>query len=203
MVEWLEEFLQKQKPNQNALLKSFTRNTQCWPLKNLDMCLLQSLTLDGRHLDPHFPNVMDLFAAQLFANLAKLTLKGISFDGIITFTNVQKLKSLVINYCDDLLFEFPEKIQLKSLAFSSGEQAELLTHLLTQVRGLKKLHITTHERIVDRVLFETVRSVVSPDQTKPLSCLVSSELFLFKSFSWVFAFIIIYTQKELRKFLFL
>lgn len=105
------------------------------------MCLLQSLTLDGRHLDPHFPTVMDLFAAQLFANLAKLTLKGISFDQIITFTNVPKLKSLVINYCDDLLFEFPEKIQLKSLAFSSREQAELLTHLLTQVRGLEKLHI--------------------------------------------------------------
>lgn len=59
MVRWMEKFLNKLEPSQRVrLFKSFTEldigsswhcrvmtlTTACWPLKNLDSCLLQSLS---------------------------------------------------------------------------------------------------------------------------------------------------------------
>lgn len=168
MVSGLEKFLQKRTPSENALLKSFTKlsignfkddfsttpDELCWPLKNLDLCLLQNLSLNGFGDCRHgFPAVMDLFAGQTFVNLAKLIFEGVNFGKTVTFTNVPKLKSLVIVDCENdladangdygvaLPFEFPDNLELQSLEYWDHGEAEPLTHLVAQVRGLKKLVI--------------------------------------------------------------
>lgn len=167
MAYWLEGFLQEQKPNHNALLSSFTklsigegyefpRNVPrflFWPLKNLDMRILKSLSLKGSFFRQEFTAVMDLFASQSFDNLTHLSLKGIIFEKTVTFNNVPKLKSLVLDHCDDAIddandlyterlpFEFPDNFQLQSLTYWGYGKAEPLTHLLAQVKGLKKLVI--------------------------------------------------------------
>ena len=158
MVSRLEEFLQTRKPSEKALLKSFTKlsignfmddlsttpDELCWPLKNLDLCLLQSLSLSGIDCRDDFPAVMDLFAGQCFVNLAKLIFEEISFEKTVTFTNVPKLKSLVIIDCGNdlqdangdyglaLPFEFPDNFQLQSLTYWGYGEAEPLTHLLAE-----------------------------------------------------------------------
>lgn len=167
MVSGLEEFLQKQNPSESTLLKSFTKlsignfkddlstipDELYWPLKNLDLKILQSLSLNGFAYRHGFPAVMDLFAGQPFINLAKLIFEGVSFEKTVTFTNVPKLKSLVIVNCKNglanangdygvvLPLEFPDYLQLQSLEYWSHGEAEPLTHLLAQIRGLKKLVI--------------------------------------------------------------
>ncbi len=174
MVYWLEELLQVQKPSQKALLKSFTElsigdgyefhsntpNFLFWPLRNLDVCLLKSLSLNGSLFREDFPAVMDLFAGQSFVNLAQLSLKEITFEKTVTFTNVPKLKSLVIDHCDDAIdeandvdterlpFEFPDNFQLHSLTYWGCGKAEPLTHLLAQVKGLKKLIIGISDPVI-------------------------------------------------------
>lgn len=165
MVSSLEEFLQKQEPSENALLKSFTKLSMgnlnkglsttpdelCWPLENLDLCLLQSLSLTGFDCFDHFPTMMDAFARHLFVNLTKLKFEGAIFAKTVTFTNVPKLESLVIIDCENdladanghyglaLPFEFPDDLQLQSLAYWGYGEAEPVTHILAQLTGLKKL----------------------------------------------------------------
>lgn len=165
MAYWLEGFLQEQKPSQNALLNAFTKLSigegyefptnvprfLFWPLKNLDMRILKSLSLKGTFFHQEFTDVMDLFASQSFDNLTQLSFKGIIFEKTVSFNNVPKLKSLVIDHCDDAIddandlyterlpFEFPDNFQLQSLTYWGYGKAEPLTHLLAQVKGLKKL----------------------------------------------------------------
>lgn len=167
MVYWLKGFLQEQKSSHKVILKSFTElsigngyefyfdtpNLLTWPFRNLDMCLLNSLSLSGSLFCEEYRAVMDLFVGQSFANLTHLSLKDITFEKTVTFANVPKLKSLVIDHCDDAIdyvndvyterlpFEFPDNFQLQSLTYWGYGKAEPVTHLLAQVKGLKKLVI--------------------------------------------------------------
>lgn len=117
------------------------------------MGILKCLSLNGSFFRGDFTTVMDLFVEQSFDNLTQLSLKGIIFEKTVTFNNVPKLKLLVIDHCDDAIadandlyterlpFEFPDNFQLRSLTYWSYGKAEPLTHLLGQVKGLKKLVI--------------------------------------------------------------
>lgn len=159
MVSWL-----KRKPSQDVLLRSFTKvyigrsmesssmspDKLCWPLKNLDLCLLKSLSLNGEHFrfSGEFLVIIDLFAGQSFVNLADLTLRNITFGKTVRFTNIPRLRLLAIEQCNSgigdglrLPLEFPEDFQLQRLEFWTTERAEPLSHLLTQVRNLKNLFI--------------------------------------------------------------
>ena len=171
MVPWLEERLQERKPSQNALLKSFTKvdiggysesrfspYVNTWPLKNLDLSLLQSLSLDSILHERDFPAAIDLFTGLSFVNLTKLILKGIIFAKTVKFPNMPNLKSLNMNQCEDAIavangqwtvrlpFEFPDNFHLQSLTYWGYGKAEPLTHLLTQVKGLKKLVVGVKHR---------------------------------------------------------
>lgn len=162
MVTWLKKL--KQKPSQNVLLKSFTKfyigdgiesssmtsDKLCWPLRNLNLCLLKKLSLNGEHFgfSGEFLVTIDLFAGQSFVNLAELRLKNIKFRRTLTFTNIPSLRVLVIKQCNNnmrnrlcLPLEFPEDLHLQCLEFWTTERVEPLTHLLTQVRNLKNLVI--------------------------------------------------------------
>lgn len=161
MAPWLREFRNKRKPGQNALFKSFTElciggsvecwkmtpAKLCWPLNNLDLCLLRSLSLNGGIIRHIFPAVVDLFASKSFVNLAKLSLIQIVFERTLTLTNVPSLKLLVIDYCSalnnspNLPLIFPDNFQLQSLTYWSSGRVQLLTHLVAQVRDLENLII--------------------------------------------------------------
>lgn len=162
MISWLEKL--QRKSSQNALLKSFTRiyigdsiesslmtpDKVCWPLKNLDLCLLKKLSFNGEHFrfSRQFLVIIDLFAGQSFVNLTELTLKNITFGKTVTFANMPRVELLVIEHCNTnmhnglrLPLEFPEDFELQGLEFWTTERAEPLSHLLTQVRNLKNLVI--------------------------------------------------------------
>lgn len=119
----------------------------CWPLNNLDLCLLRSLSLNGGIIRHIFPAVVDLFASKSFVNLAKLSLIQIVFERTLTLTNVPSLKLLVIDYCSalnnspNLPLIFPDNFQLQSLTYWSSGRVQLLTHLVAQVRDLENLII--------------------------------------------------------------
>lgn len=161
MAPWLREFRNKRKPGHNTLFKSFTElciggsvecwkmtpAKLCWPLNNLDLCLLRSLSLNGSIIRHIFPAVVDLFASKSFVNLAKLSFIQIVFERTLTLTNVPSLKLLVIDYCGDLNNSpnlpliFPDNFQLQSLTYWSSGRVQLLTHLVAQVRDLENLII--------------------------------------------------------------
>ena len=160
MVPWLEKFLEKRKQNQSAFFKSFTKpdiggskmcwsmtpTEICWPLKNFDLRLLQSLSLSGINAG------INQLAGQSFVNLVKLSLVRIDFERTVTFTNVPSLKSLVIDQCrapnsgPSLPLVFPDNFQLQSLKYWSNGRMQLLTHLLAQIRGLESSIIAIYQK---------------------------------------------------------
>ncbi|MCJ1342162.1 hypothetical protein MMC31_000342 [Peltigera leucophlebia] len=155
MIPWLGSFLKERKQSQSVFFKSFTKldisdsktnwstspTKKNWPLKDFDLCYLQSLSLSGNN------GAIGLFAGQSFANLVKLSLIRISFDRTVKLTNVPSLKLLVIDHCTapnnrlSLPLVFPENFQLQSLRYWSKGRVQLLTHLLAQIKGLKSLII--------------------------------------------------------------
>ena len=166
MVPWLMDFLKNCEPSKSAFLKSFTTlyvggNSGFWsvtdikcsfPMGGFDLSLLRSLTLNGMNTYGFFPtrhDLLDLFAGHSFANLAKLSLIGIVFEGMLTFTNLPSLNSLVIDHCVDLNhdrclrlpLEFPNNYKLQSLTYWSSGMVEPLTYLLSQVESLENLTI--------------------------------------------------------------
>lgn len=175
MVPWLGKFLEQRKQDQRAFFKSFTKldiggskmcysmfsNEKCWPLKNFDFCLLQSLSLNGSN------GAIDLFAGQSFVNLTKLSLIRICFKDTITFTKIPLLKLLIIDHCRapnnglSLPLVFPENFQLQSLRYWSKERVQILTHLLAQIRGLKSLiiGIPFHLTNTDRAMTDFAKTV--------------------------------------------
>lgn len=59
-------------------LMTITPTAMCWPLRNLDLCLIRVLSPDGSN----FPRrvvftLIDLFVDQFFVNHVKLSLEGI------------------------------------------------------------------------------------------------------------------------------
>lgn len=100
--------------------------------KNLDLFLLQSLSLSEGSIRNSLTEVIDLFACQSFDNLAKLSLTRTVFERPLTLTNVPSLKSLVTDHCTSLHpslslpLVFPDDFQLQSLTFwSRGKDISL------------------------------------------------------------------------------
>lgn len=179
MAPWLMDFLKNCEPSKSAFLKSFTTlyvggNSGFWsvtdlkcsfPMGGFDLSLLRSLTLNGMNTYGFFPtrhDLFDLFAGQSFANLAKLSLIGIVFEGMVTFANLPSLNCLVIDHCIDLDHDrclrlplvFPDNFKLQSLTYWSSGRVEPLTHLLSHVGGLRNLTIGIpfHSYIRDRAI---------------------------------------------------
>lgn len=179
MIPWLLDVLKNSKPCKSAFLKSFTTlyvggNSGFWTgtdircsflMGGFDFSLLRSLTLNGMNTYGFFPTSHYLFAlfdSQSFVNLAKLSLIGIVFAGMMTFTNLPSLNCLVIDHCVDLDHNrclplplvFPENYKLQSLTYWSSWRVEPLTHLLSQVGGLENLTIGIpfHSHIRDRAI---------------------------------------------------
>lgn len=159
MVPWLIEFLEKSDPSQRAFLKSFTKLDICgnkmgrqaipstWPLRNLDLCFLQSLTIRGNGSYNPFPTLIELFASQSLVNLTKLCLECFLMEKTLPLTNLPLLKTLIIDgfvltgEVSSPLVAFPGNVQLRSLTLSTHFGLEISTSLLTQIKGLEYLMI--------------------------------------------------------------
>lgn len=183
MIPWLLDILKNCEPSKRAFLKSFNTlyvggNSGFWSVTDIkcsflmgdfDLSLLRSLTLNGMNTYGFFPTrhyLFALFAGQSFVNLAKLSLIGIVFAGMMTFSNLTSLKCLVIdncvgldhNRCLRLPLVFPDNYKLQSLTYWSSGRVEPLTHLLSQVGGLENLTIGIpfHPYIRDRAITDFI-----------------------------------------------
>lgn len=187
MVPWLIALLNKSEPTKKAsLLKSFNKldivrcwddmavtcTELCWPLENLDLCLLQNLSLDGRGIPGRFLlTLIDLFAGRFFINLMKLSPCSIYFNRTLILTNVPSLRSLVIIDCHSTgpisLLEFPDRFQLGSLSICESGDVESVTPLLAQIKGLEHLIITTDEEVygVDQNIIDLTSAIISHKDT--------------------------------------
>ena len=192
LVPWLKHEL-----GQSALAKSFTKldigsssewemtrsTILFWPLKNLDLSLLQSLSLNGTNISPELiPALIQLFTGPFFVSLNKLSLitiglppKILGFRSALTLDNIRSLKSLVIHDCDIVLgpipvLAFPYNFQLQSLTIWTTSDVEGLTHLLTQVRGLRYLMIGTSKQVckVDQAILDLTDAIVLHKDTLQL-----------------------------------
>lgn len=114
MVPSLEEFLELE-PSRSALLRSFTkldisdkfdgiplnfRAIMIWPLRNLDLRVLQNLQLHGRSIStPILCLLNDLFAGEFFVNITQLTFAWVRMVDTLTLTNMPSLNSLGLHHC--------------------------------------------------------------------------------------------------------
>lgn len=187
LVPWIERSLEKREAGQKALASSFTKldvgssiewemtsTILFWPLKNLDLSLLQSLSLHGYILPECVPALIDLFAGQSFVSLTKLSLieigqslKTLGLRSTLTLDNVPSLKSLVIHDSDIVrgpipTLAFPYHFQLQSLKISSLFDVYGLTSLLTEIRGLENLMIETCKQVrkVDQEISDLADAIV-------------------------------------------
>lgn len=163
IVPSLEEFFNKSGLiNQKGLLKSFTKltisdnsetqthqfNMISWPLKNLDLSLIQQLSFNGRK-NTKASNILSslnpLFAAGFFGSLMKLTLKRIWFDKTLKLTNMPSLKQLSIVFCrappGQTLVQASRNFQLRYLKLMASGPLEEIYPFLTQITGLDDLII--------------------------------------------------------------
>lgn len=164
MVPWLDRFSKKRKPGRTAILKFFTilritNNIQDarlpytqlkmhWPLKNLDVSVLQKLTFEAYVVGrPIFLTLNTLFADGRFANLKELSFRYLcNFNQTLTLTKMPALKVLVVYFCTSQGPSVPlilaEDIRLSSLTYKDEWDIAMLTPLLAQAKGVEHLFIT-------------------------------------------------------------
>lgn len=161
MVPCLSEFLEFE-PSRIALLQSFTKldisdkydgsSTNCsaimiWPLRNLDLRVMQDLQLYGRSIStPVLSLLNDLFARGSFVNITKLTFAWIRLNDTLTLTNMPSLNSLVLHHCRSpggprLFLAFADDLRVPYFSHSNFMGAQMVAHLLIQMKGLKHLAI--------------------------------------------------------------
>ena len=106
MAPKLAKFL-KLEPNRSALLKSFTtldisdgshgcstinHAMMCWPLRHLDLSVLQNLQLNGGEIFDGVLSILnDLFAGGSFFNIIKLSFTKVSINKTLTLTKMPSL----------------------------------------------------------------------------------------------------------------
>lgn len=168
IVPSLEGFFNKCELNQTALLKSFTKlaisyksemqsqhefNMISWPLKNLDLTLIQHLSFNGQS-NTKATNILSsidpLFAAGFFRSLKKLTFKRICFDKTLKLTNMPSLKHLSIVFCRAPLGQpliHACNIKLRYLMHMASSPLEEIYPFLTQIQGLEDLVIVCPMRM--------------------------------------------------------
>ena len=187
MVPELDLILRKRGPSQTALLKSFTelnindRTSKCsvdvrsmmsWPLKSLDLSILQRLRIGGLYIgDVVLSSLNTLFARGSFVNLRELTFSWIVFEKEMVLTNLPSLKVLTLRECTGVLPTLPlviaDDIRLSSFfGWIFGEVEEMIP-VLAQIKGLECLHIKRRHRILamDQAQKELVRAMISHKKT--------------------------------------
>lgn len=158
IVPSLEEFFNKTERNRTAFAKLtisdnselqsyYEFNMISWPLKHLDLCLLQYLTFNGRD-NTKASNILSslnpLFAAGSFASLVKLSFKRICFDETLDLTNMPSLDHLSVANCRAPLGQplvNAHNIRLRSLMHMVSGPLEEICPLLTQINGVEDLVI--------------------------------------------------------------
>lgn len=161
MVPNLEEFLELE-PSRSALLRSFTkldisdkfdglplnyRAIMIWPLRNLDLSVLQNLQLHGRSIStPVLCLLNDVFTGGFLVNITQLTFAWVKMVDTLTLTNMPSLNSLGLHHCKSpggprLLLTFSDDLRIPYLFYSNFMGVEMVTHLLVQIRGLRHLSI--------------------------------------------------------------
>lgn len=184
MVPWFEEFMNTREPSQGSISSSFTKldigssqdcmtitpTKLCWPLRELDLCILKSLSLNGGCIPSLLNTLIDEFAGLFFANLTKLSLEQFIFSRTLALTNVPSLKSLVLKYCWRLnrFLALPDNFRLESLIFKTYEEVKMVTPLLAQINGLQHLDITSDSQVYegeDQDMTDFTNAVISHKNT--------------------------------------
>lgn len=184
MVPWFEKFLKTREPSQGTISKTFTkldigsskdcmtgtRTNLCWPLRELDLCSLQNLSLNGGCIPSILDTLVDQFAGLFFANLTKLSLEQFIFSRTLALTNVPSLKSLVMKYCwrFDRYLALPDNFRLHSLIFKTYEEVRMLTPFLAHIKGLQHLEITSDTQLYesdDQDMIDFTSAVISHKDT--------------------------------------
>lgn len=161
MVPNLEKFLELE-PSRNNLLRSFTRldisdkfdgtplnyrAIMIWPLRNLDLRVLQNLQLHGRSIStPILCLLNELFAGGFLLNIIQLTFAWVRMVDTLTLTNMPSLNSLGLHHCKSpggprLLLAFADDLRVPYFLYSNFMGVEMVTHLLVQIKGLRHLSI--------------------------------------------------------------
>lgn len=163
IVPSLEEFFNKSELNQRALLKSFAKLTISdnsetrsdhefkmisWPLKNLDLYLLQDISFHGQN-NTKASNILSslnpLFVARSFVSLMKLSFKRICFDETLMLTNMPLLERLIVDCCrapPGQPLVHASNFQLQCLVHRDSEPLEEISRILTHITGLENLVIS-------------------------------------------------------------
>lgn len=187
MVPELDVLLKERGPSQSGLLKSFTeldindRTPEClldirrmmsWPLKSLDMSILQKLRIGGIFIDHVvLSSLGTLFARGSFVNLTELTLSWVLFFKILTFTNLPSLKLLVLRECRGFFPSLPlvlaDDIRLSTFYGWIFGEVEEMTPFLAQIKGLECLHIKRRHPIMamEQAQNELVCAMISHKET--------------------------------------
>ena len=187
MVPELKSLLIQRGPGQTALLHSFTeldinnrtnkssvdiRSMMCWPLRSLDLSILQKFRIGGIYTDEIVLTLLDtLFARGFFVNLTALTFSWIIFKKTMRLTNLPSLKFLALEECSarfpDLPLVLADDIRLTTFfGWIFGEIEEIIP-VLAQIKGLERLHIKRCRRIMemDEGQKEMVRVMISHKET--------------------------------------
>lgn len=187
LFPWLDEFSKEQKPGRSTIFKFFT-NVQIngnfgdenfqyidWPLRNLDLSVLQKLTFTGGFDDNSIFTILNAsFACGCFVNLTKLTFRHLrNFDQTLTLTNMPSLKLLVV---DCYIFQGPtvplvlaDDIRLSTLTYNHilVSDIEKFIPLLAQAIGIEYLSITCENKVTatNKTQRDLVRAIIMHKDT--------------------------------------
>lgn len=188
IVPSLEEFFNKSERNQKALLKSFAKltisensetrshnefNMISWPLKNLDLYLIQHLSFHGRN-NTRASNILSslnsLFVAGSFVNLMKLAFKRVFFDETLNLTNMPSLKELSVIHCrapPGRTLVQAHNFPLRYLMYMASGPLEEIYPFLNQIKGLEDLFIVClmTMKIATRVQSALISAILSHKET--------------------------------------
>ena len=189
MTIFLQEYLKQGEISQNSLMKSITKlsikeigetsnphdsspSIMYWPLRNLNLYLLQSLLVQGRNTVSDFlPQLGTLFARGYFVNLKKLSLQFFHNFSKQILANVPSLESLALYYCGNagsfrLRLVIPDDFSLKRLTIWDCANLKKYTPLLKKIKGLESLVIKFDETITsNRIIRNLMHAVVAYKET--------------------------------------
>ena len=125
----------------------------CWPLRSLDLSILQKLRIGGIYTDEIVLSLLDtLFARGSFVNLTALTFPWIIFKKKMTLTNMPSLKFLALEECSARFPNLPlvsaDDIKLTNFFGWIFGETEDMVPILAQIKGLELLHIKRCRRIM-------------------------------------------------------
>lgn len=117
-----------------------------WPLDNLDISLLRTLTISGWSFAQHQEKLNFMFSRHAFQNLTHMRFIDVIFNSKLDLRNCPSLVTLAIICCHNVASAeagvfIPEPLPLKSLLFDCEEEVEDVAQILFQIQGLSQLTI--------------------------------------------------------------